>query len=439
MPISVPTNLLRLFSSSFLTPLLNLPCCVSASIILPDISVKTLSTLVELLKNGTSLQDDSSTSSVKDLAKLLGIRLGSISVNTEAGEQMPSNVPMGSGRFTRSSSSSLLLSAKQKASRPQLRKSVPSNAAANNVIRNIKTEANTDPSNDGIGVTKYHCEICKKQFSGTTPLAFHYCKHFYKDLQNLNFPDFIEDTRCTKCEKTFPDKKAMLCHIGVKHKFINTVLASNGYGKLPLGVAESSSATANIRIKTEKQTVVGVANNLRNKSRTPASKPKPQEKSDTPRSRQTRNSKDIKEVRWCEICNKELENVSQLANHMIGSHMLRFIKEKFAPLYNGKECTECGKNYTKNAVWQHLGSVHNKLDEVLVERGYRPLKTITTPKMKKVVVKREKPDEDPSADEDYQLPNLFESILPSSSEQVQEDQDSNPFDLSSMVTDPLMS
>ena len=230
----------------------------------------------------------------------------------------------------------------------------------------------------------------------------------------------------------------MLCHIGVKHKFINTVLASNGYGKLPLGVAESSAA--NIRIKTEKQTVVGVASNLRNKSRTPASKPKPQEKSaDTPKSRQTRNSKDIKEVRWCEICNKELENVSQLANHMIGSHMLRYIKEKFAPLYNGKECTECGKNYNKNAVWQHLGSVHNKLDEVLVEKGYRPLKTITTPKMKKVVVKREKPDEDPSADEDYQLPNLFESILPSSSGQDQDDQDSNPFDLASMVTDPLMS
>ena len=225
--------------------------------------------------------------------------------------------------------------------------------------------------------------------------------------------------------------------IGVKHKFINTVLASNGYGKLPLGVVESTAD--NIRIKTEKQTVVGVVNNLRNKSRTPASKPKPQEKSDTPKSRQTRNSKDIKEVRWCEICNKEMENVSQLVNHMIGSHMLRYIKEKFASLYNGRECTECGKTYTKNAVWQHLGSVHNKLDEVLVEKGYRPLKTITTPKMKKVVVKREKPEEEPSAEDDYQLPNLFESILPSSGEQDQDDQDSNPFDFASIVTDPLMS
>ena len=54
--------------------------------------------------------------------------------------------------------------------------------------------------------------------------------------------------------------------------------------------------------------------------------------------------------------------------------------------------------------------------------------------MKKVVVKREKPEEEPSADDDYQLPNLFKS-----GEQDQEDQDSNPFDFASIVTDPLMS
>ena len=93
LPISVPTNLLRLFSSSYLTPLLDLPCCVSTSIILPDVNVKTLSTLVELLKNGTSIQDESSTSSVKDVARTLGIRVGSLSVNNEPVDQEPNNVP----------------------------------------------------------------------------------------------------------------------------------------------------------------------------------------------------------------------------------------------------------------------------------------------------------------------------------------------------------
>ena len=95
LPISVPTNLLRLFSSSYLTPLLDLPCCVSTSIILPDVNVKTLSTLVELLKNGTSIQDESSTSSIsiKDVARTLGIRVGSLSVNNEPVDQEPNNVP----------------------------------------------------------------------------------------------------------------------------------------------------------------------------------------------------------------------------------------------------------------------------------------------------------------------------------------------------------
>ena len=93
LPISVPTNLLRLFSSSCLTPLLDLPCCVSTSIILPDVNVKTLSTLVELLKNGTSIQDESSTSSIKDVARTLGIRVGSLSVNNEPVDQEPNNVP----------------------------------------------------------------------------------------------------------------------------------------------------------------------------------------------------------------------------------------------------------------------------------------------------------------------------------------------------------
>ena len=93
LPISVPTNLLRLFSSSYLTPLLDLPCCVSTSIILPDVNVKTLSTLVELLKNGTSIQDESSTSSIKDVARTLGIRVGSLSINNEPVDQEPNNVP----------------------------------------------------------------------------------------------------------------------------------------------------------------------------------------------------------------------------------------------------------------------------------------------------------------------------------------------------------
>ena len=59
---------------------------------------------------------------------------------------------------------------------------------------------------------------------------------------------------------------------------------------------------------------------------------------------------------------------------MIGSHLLTEIKQKYAHLYNGKECLECNKPFAKSSVWGHLGAVHNKLDEVLIERGLRPIK-----------------------------------------------------------------
>ena len=221
----------------------------------------------------------------------------------------------------------------------------------------------------------------------------------------------------------------MLCHVGVKHKFINQVLALNGYPKIALGVSE---AVAAVKIKTEKQANVTMTRSAQ-KAKKAA---KPQEKTETPKARQTRNSKDIQEVRFCEICDRELANVSQLANHMIGSHLLRDIKDKFSAMYNGKECTECMKPFNKNSVWQHLGSVHNKLDEILISKGYRPLKTIVTPSMRKVVVKRERMDEDTSTTEtpDYQLPNLFESVLASGDQE----QETNDYDANMMAaSDPL--
>ena len=114
--------------------------------------------------------------------------------------------------------------------------------AAPNIIRNIKEEVNTEAADV---VSKYNCEICKKHFNAAGPLAFHYCKHFYKELQSLQFPDYMEDTKCNKCEKMLPDKKAMLCHLGVKHKFINQVLSLQGLQKIPLGIIVSNTIYLN--------------------------------------------------------------------------------------------------------------------------------------------------------------------------------------------------
>ena len=55
------------------------------------------------------------------------------------------------------------------------------NLTSSNILRNIKEEVNADNGTDSATVSsKHNCEICKKQFNATGPLAFHYCKHFYK-------------------------------------------------------------------------------------------------------------------------------------------------------------------------------------------------------------------------------------------------------------------
>ena len=429
LPLSVPSNLLTLFSSSLLGPLLDLPPCVSTSLVIPDTDLKTVSALVELLRTGGCVQDSTSTDSVQLLAKSLGINLGSVTVTTAPATEETPGV-----------AASLATNGPGRGPTSARRRSVNiQRIAAKTVVRNIKEEATTDPGAES-AASLYNCEICKKHFNAAGPLAFHYCKHFYKDLQNLSFPDYIEETRCNKCEKTFPDKKAMLCHIGVKHKFINQVLSLNGFSKVPLGMAATSeSVSGSIRIKTEMQTSSAGGRSLQKKSKTtktPRSKSSMQVDT-TPRTRQ-KNSKDIKEVRFCEICNKELENVSQLASHMIGSHFLKEIRERYSSMYVDGECTECHKTFNRNSVWMHLGSVHNKLDEVLMSKGMRPLKIVVTPRMRKVVVKRERMEAAAEETPDYQLPNLFESVVAGAGDQEEE---TAGYDDQNMMTasDPLMS
>ena len=71
--MSIPTNLLRLFSPR-LKNLLDVPPCVTTAIIIPDTNINTLSVLVELLSTGKTKQDFPSLAfNVTDLANLLGI------------------------------------------------------------------------------------------------------------------------------------------------------------------------------------------------------------------------------------------------------------------------------------------------------------------------------------------------------------------------------
>jgi len=84
-----------------------------------------------------------------------------------------------------------------------------------------------------------------------------------------------------------------------------------------------------------------------------------------------RNTSEIKEIRECEVCNKEFESVSKLGQHMVTGHFLKEIRETYQDLYNGTECLLCNNTYSKNVfvMHMHIGATHNKLDEVLAKMG----------------------------------------------------------------------
>ena len=71
---------------------------------------------------------------------------------------------------------------------------------------------------------------------------------------------------------------------------------------------------------------------------------------------------------------------------MVSSHYLAEIKQRFSDLYDttSSQCTLCNKVLSEYSVWQHLGSVHYKLEEILDSEGRRPLRSAPMPVMMKV-------------------------------------------------------
>ena len=205
------------------------------------------------------------------------------------------------------------------------------------------------------------CFICDK-ISGTLPnLRQHICTHFWNDLKTISADVSINGKTCNICKEEYPSATQLIKHIAVTHGKLDEILESKGYPTL----------------------------NKKGKKC-----PLPQNKA--PRRNST---SDIKEIRECEICNKEFESLSKLGQHMVVAHFLKEIKETYKSLYNGKECVLCNNTYSRNVFVMHIGATHNKLDEVLTKNGYRPLKAKIVPNLKKITIKKERPDTSESTNE----------------------------------------
>ena len=77
--------------------------------------------------------------------------------------------------------------------------------------------------------------------------------------------------------------------------------------------------------------------------------------------------------------------MSDLIKHMIARHYKDKIKQCFSGLNNSAtgESTLCRKYFNKHHIWQHLGAVHYKLEEILESEKRRSLRSAVMPRIMK--------------------------------------------------------
>lgn len=304
-------------SSPVLSVLLDQPPCLTTSLILPDADIKTLAVLIELLSKGKT--KESSSSMISPLNDLADL-LGISNFNVDAKEI----------------ANSAHDSRKPLKKEEKVNRGLESGKPQQKDVINLNDTLNADPTD--VEENKSICFKCDKTFSSSSNLIFHICTHFTDDLKVF----IEEDQSCGICSEKFLSIQGLLRHIGITHGKLEDILTSSG---LPTTV-------------TGRRNVIASGRN------------------------RVRKNHEIKELFQCSLCEKEMPSASALTMHLIGSHnFLREVRERYQALYQDNTCVLCQKRFAKSSIWQHLGSVHNKLDEILLEKGLKPVRR---QKMKRV-------------------------------------------------------
>ena len=310
-PLSVPTNLLRLISPG-LSSLLSLPPCLSTSLIIPDTNTSTLSGLLDLLQTGATTQQVSS-ESLEQLAKILDIPSFSLSP---------------SGHTT------------------------------------VLTEELIMPDLKAEEDDSFSCEICFKAFNSQLPLGFHYCKHFYAELQRFEMSDIVDRQRCKKCDRNFPTQKAMVCHVGVRHNLLNKVLRSKGIQEIDFGGSDNTVTTLEGKEKSNcvevTETEVTADTDI---TIVTDSEPDNSEKSSE------------NEERVCGVCSEDFssESLSSLILHYC-DHFSEHLPSKLRRFYSGNSCSLCNKVFSvQSSLLSHIAVRHTKINMVLRAFNIAPI------------------------------------------------------------------
>merc|ERR1711874_46804 len=76
----------------------------------------------------------------------------------------------------------------------------------------------------------------------------------------------------------------------------------------------------------------------------------------------------------CEVCMVELHSKCALMEHYSGGHMESALKEQFGHLLKDGLCNICKyEPEEENEIWVHIGTLHEKVNLILQEKGLKPV------------------------------------------------------------------
>jgi len=237
-------------------------------------------------------------------------------------------------------------------------------------------ESDTQEDLDGEGTL--NCQMCQSNDSShkkLSPLFMHYMRAHFMRKAKIEFRKYSSNKTCKLCNKECTSSNYLLVHIGVKHKKVNELLRMEGYSEHDKRRTLLNQEHINIG------NVDDISIELQNNEKEPVSTNEnivDSSTSDLDSSIAWNASGDTDKGMNCQICPKQFPSLSTLYNHYTASHFFKDIQQKFPHMMDLDEfqCRLCDKKMKqKLGLVQHIGTVHKKVNDILIASGLNPLET----------------------------------------------------------------
>ena len=377
LSVNLNKNLL-LLHSPLLRSIFSSTSSNTGLLFVPDVSLPSLIDLELLLKTGVAkLHPGTKAEEIKESARILGINLNKLSLlkaqdinpNIQTNPMPSSTASVKSTRNTESKAyfetdigskigpddvgkiASVVLPGLAVTQIVKVEREVDFQRSLDDILgqdESVAPERESGKENE----LEFSCQLpgqrCTgKGFQSLHKLRVHCSQHFKRRLKTTFASKMIGD-ECNRCEKKFADKDKLACHIGAEHKEVDIFLRELGI------VLENDLSPENTLTSPAKGSI----------------------------HRKERLTSDVlcNYETKCEVCGRDLGISANLPIH-VSSHFHEQLKERFHKFTKNLDCKLCGIGQSSSkALYRHIGVQHLKVNEILLEKGFKILPSSLTKK-----------------------------------------------------------